>query len=134
MSNQSVFISALNERIGAEVVSEKRTDKQLRLMLRIKRGQSTTIWLSIIERLLELENEQKATGSPAWTIDISRQYFLDPDLKYGWRVILQGSPLDQHFSTLAKGVKEATVKSTAEVTEIPLYGNPNRRSGRQLVG
>lgn len=130
MSAASVLYAALHEKVGAEVLNESLKGKQLNFMLRIKKGQSTTLWLAVIERLLTLADAQKANGNPEWTLDISKQYFMRPDLKYGWRVILQSTKLDELFEPLAQEVLASkTQAQVAEIQEVPLHGNPNRRSG-----
>lgn len=130
MSAASVLYAALHEKVGAEVLNETLKGKQLNFMLRIKKGQSTTLWLAVVERLLTLADAQKATGNPEWTLDISKQYFMKPDLKFGWRVILASAKLDELFASLAQEVLAARFQTqVTEIQEVQLHGSPNRRSG-----
>lgn len=137
MSKPGLIYAACHERTsgGWELLNETHTEKQLRFMMRIKSGPPTTIWLSIVDRLLELGDQQLATGKPAWTIDISKQYFRKPTFKYGWRIILQSAELPKVFETLATEIK--AVKSqvfAVEVQEVALYGSPNRSKTAGLLG
>lgn len=135
MSRASHLYAAMHERAGAELLNETATDKQLRFMVRVRKGINTTTWLSIIDRLLELGDTQVASGSPAWTIDVSKQYFRKPGLKYGWRIILQGVGVYEHLNVLAEEVRKVVVTATAiEVQEIPLHGSPNRSKTAGLMG
>ena len=103
--------------------------------MRIKSGPSTTTWLSIADRLIELGDQQLATGKPAWTIDISKQYFRKPAFKYGWRVILQSAELSKIFEPLAMEIKAVKTQIFAvEVQEVALYGSPNRSKTAGLLG
>lgn len=139
MSSPQVLYDALAERTGAEVINEERKERQLRFMLRVKKGRNTTVFLAIVEALLATAEVQLAQDKPAWTIDISKQYHLRPDLRYGWRVILQGADLNPYFDLLANAVRSAQVKSSAvnsggDYQEIRLRGSPNRRAGVPVKG
>jgi|SRR5688572_7577281 len=131
MSDAAILHAALHQKTGAELLDEKATEKQLRFMVRVKRGQSTTLWLAVIDHLLALGDQQLSSGSPAWTIDISKQYFRRPELKYGWRIILQSSNLKAVCEQLASAVE--TLRPSMQnvmLEEVPLHGNPNRKGGR----
>jgi hypothetical protein len=137
MSKPGLIYAACHDRTGGgwELLNEERTEKQLRFMMRVKRGQPTTIWLGIVNRLLELGDQQRATGNPAWTIDISKQYFRKPDLKYGWRIILQGPDLPSCFEMLANEIRKAQAEIMAvEIQEVKLHGSPNRSKTAGLFG
>lgn len=137
MSTSAVIYAACHERTsgGWELLNESQTDRQLRFMLRVRPGVPTTIWLSIVDRLLELGDQQLATGKPAWTIDISKQYFRKPTIKYGWRVILQGAELATHFDALAAEIRAVQSQVFAvEVQEVKLHGSPNRSKTAGYMG
>lgn len=130
MTAPSILYAAMHEKVGAEVVDESIKGKQLLISLRIKKGSPTTMWLAIVEHLLVLASQELATHKPQWTIDISKHYFLKPDLKYTWRVIIKSDNLESHYEKLAKAILATKLQVTpTEITEIPLYGNPNRRAG-----
>lgn len=123
----------MHAKAGAELLSETPTEKQLRFMMRVKKGQPTTIWLDIVDHLIMLGDQQIATGNAAWTIDISKQYFRRPNLKFSWRVILQtrGESLKPFYAGLAQSIGNISQQATQahEITEVRLHGNPNRKSG-----
>lgn len=126
MTTPNVFYSAITARAGSEVIpgSEVLSEKQLRFMIRVAPGPTTTVWLGLVRHLLG------ASRGSTWTIDISKQYFLTPDgdLRYGWRIILQAASIAQHFQALADIVKKAEVRG-AQLEEVKLNGSPNRRVG-----
>lgn len=130
MSEPAILYAALHTKAGAELLNETVTEKQIRFMVRVKRGQPTTMWLSIVDHLIMLGDQQIATGKPEWTIDISKQYFRRPDLKYGWRVILQSSHLKSVCEELAQSIGSVRIQSQAqEIQEVALHGSPSRKSG-----
>lgn len=131
MSDPDIIFAALHEKMGAEIINQTSSEKQARFMLRIKKGPNTTIWLSVIEHLLVLADTQLATGQPHWTIDVSKQYFRkDGELKFGWRVILQGAQLQEHFKSIANEIHAAKLTGPVmEVQEVQLHGSATRRSG-----
>jgi hypothetical protein len=126
----SNLLKVLQERVSSEVIpgTETITDSQVRVLLRVPKGPTTTRWLQIINRLLELGDEQVATKNPQWTIDISKQYFRRPDLKFGWRLIFQGKNMDKYFPLLAKEVKTLHIQAQ-QIEEVRLNGSPTRRVG-----
>jgi hypothetical protein len=138
MSRGSGLYAALHEKTGAELLNETEKPQQLRFMMRVKKGMPTTMWLSIIDRLLQLGDEQLVANKGSgvtWTIDISKQYFRRPELKYGWRVILQGEGLWDHLPILAEEVRKVTVEAAiVEIQEIPLHGSPNRSKTAGYMG
>jgi hypothetical protein len=130
MSSPSILYAALHEKVGAEVLNEAQKGKQLNFSLRIKKGASTTLWLAVVERLLTLANEELTKADPSWTLDISKQYFMKPDLKFSWRVILKSDAMPELCDALAKEVLAAKLQQqVTEVQEVNLHGSPNRRSG-----
>lgn len=128
MSKPGIFFAALHEKTGAELLNETSNERQLRFMMRVRRGPTTTLWLGVIDHLIMLGDQQLSTQKPEWTIDISKQYFRRPELKYGWRIILQGQELASHYEMLANEVRGVQVQA-AQITEVRLYGSPNRKSG-----
>lgn len=132
MTEQNVLYAALADKTGAELLNEKVSDRQLRFMVRVRKGPNTTMWLAVIDRLLELADSQTAPAK--WTIDISKQYFRRPDLKFGWRVILQGENLAQYYEPLAREVLAVHPNNAGkELQEVPLHGSPNRKVGRPVL-
>lgn len=119
--------AALHALAGVQVIpgTETRTEVQLRFMVRIQPGAPTQRWLGVVDQLLTAADAQLASGKPAWTVDISKQYFRRPHLKYGWRLIFQGQGLDPHLHALATSLRPIQVRSR-ELDEIPLYGSPSR--------
>ena len=122
------LIAVFRERVGAEILegTENVTETQARFLLRIPKGPPTTGWLSIVDRLLELGDQQLATKAPTWTIDVSKQYFRRPDLRYGWRLILQSKELATYLPALAKDIKSIQLR-VHQLEEVRLNGSPTRR-------
>lgn len=137
--NLAPLLTVFQERASAEVIAgtEAFGETQVRFLVRIPKGPPTTRWLSIIDRLLELGDQQLATKAPEWTLDISKQYFRRPDLRYGWRLIFQGKDLGSWFPRLAEAVKKVQIRAQ-QIEEVRLNGSPNRRVGgytdKVLVG
>lgn len=131
MSDQAVLYAALQTKTGAELLNEVVTERQLRFMMRVKKGQPTAIWLNVIDHIIALGDKQVASGSPAWTIDISKQYFRRPELKYGWRIILQSSNIKGTCLELAASIANVSQHAGQqhEITEVQLHGSPSRKSG-----
>lgn len=128
VSGAAVLYNALGERMGGELIagSETYTPNQLRFMIRVHSGPPTTRWLGIVQHLLTVSKK----ASPAWSIDISKQYFVDPggSLRYGWRVILQGQLIAGYLEEVAREVRSAEVKGS-QIEEVRLNGSPTRRVG-----
>ena len=125
MSDQAVLYAALHAKTGAELLNEVVTEKQLRFMVRVPAGPTTTIWLGLVKHLL-VATRQNAP----WTMDISKHYFLTPegDLRYGWRLIVQAPDLNSALAAIARSVNEAPVVAT-QIEEVRLHGSPTRRVG-----
>lgn len=118
-----MLYTVLHEKTGAEVIAgtEVLTATQLRFLMRVKPGNPTTHWLGVVEGMLSISAKAK------WGLDISKQYFLAPHLKFGWRIILQSTDLENHINLLAEAIKHVQVQGVAVMEqEIPLQGSPNR--------
>lgn len=127
----AVLYAVLHEKTGAEIISgtEVMSASQLRFLVRVKPGQPTTRWLGVVEGLLSVSIKAK------WGLDISKQYFLAPHLKFGWRIILQSSDLENHIALLAEAVKHTQVRGApVQEEDIPLQGSPNRSPTAGLMG
>jgi len=133
MSKPALIYAALHEKVGAELLNETVKENQLRFMLRVKLGQSTTTWLATIDHLIMLGDRQLATGKPEWTIDVSKQYFRKPDLKYGWRIIIQEAELSKYYDMLAREIRSVQVQGY-QIEEVKLHGSPNRSKTAGLLG
>ena len=120
MENTAIT-SALNQKSGFEAVSNKGTDKQLRLLGRVPNALLPT-WLQLIQRLLS------AAETATWDLDVSKQYFLrGGKLVFGWRLIFQGEDLSTHFSSVV-AIINSVQRVQQVLDEVPLYSNPNRNS------
>lgn len=131
MSKPSFLYVALHEKTGAEVISgtESLSAGQLRFMARVKQGPPTTRWLDTIEHVLKF-----SAGKP-WGLDISKQYFVSPNLKFGWRIIIQCQDMAVCLQHLVEAVKAAQVKAAEHVEyDVPLTGSPNRSPTAGLMG
>lgn len=131
MTAPSILYAALHEKCGAEVIpsTEALTASQLRFLMRVKPGVNTARWLGVLESLLIISIGAK------YGLDVSKQYFLGPNLKFGWRVILQSSELPAHIALLAEAVKHAQVRGVpVQEVEVPLVGSPNRSPTAGLMG
>lgn len=126
--------SALMRKCGFEVVQEKETAKQLRLMGRSP-ADRWTFFLPVVHRLLTLSG----TPGNSWTCDISKQYMLRNDqVLYGWRLIFQvvsGDIADMYGSTIA-AVNQALGPSRIELTSqlLPGYSPGDVRGGVNAKG
>lgn len=122
--------SVLFQRAGLEVVQgETRGEQQVRFFGRVKSSQMPT-WLSAVQGLLQAAELESGR---AWTIDISKQYFLrSGKLFFGWRVIIQGSNLTVALPRVIEVVQRVQ-PVLPRVDEIPLHARPDRnalRNGR----
>src|ERR1044071_907903 len=128
MSNP--FYEAIARRANAAVIpgSESQTDKQLRFMVRVPAGPTTTVWLGLIRTLLVAAKQGQRKAN--WTLDISKHYFAtaDGDLRYGWRLIIQCNLIEVALADLADIISSAPVQAS-QIEEVRLNGSPNRRVG-----
>ena len=123
---------ALRLKVSAEVLNETATETQVRFILRVPRGVQTTRWLDVCRSLLQLERNAQ------WSMDLSRNYFLMPqdqeDMRYRWRVIIQGLNLSQYDAAIAARIREVRFHSRTQIDEVPLHGNPNRSRTAGPIG
>lgn len=134
------LITICHERVHAELIegTENITDAQVRFLLRVPKGPDTARWLSVIDHMLEIGDQQKhVSKAPEFTLDISKQYFRRPGLKFGWRLIFQGKELEKWLPVIADSVKKMHIRAQ-QLEEVRLVGSPNRRVGgytdKVLVG
>lgn len=118
--------SILRSKVGFETITEHIGTNQLRLFGRV-RPPSMPGWLSAARDLL------LAAPQSAWTVDLSRQYFLRGEkLFFGWRVIVQGQDVQQHLNQVSQVVNNVQV-AVRQLDEVALHAPPNRnalRNGR----
>ena len=119
----------LNRRTGAELVNETPSEHQVRVVFRVPKGAGTRTWLLLMDRLLEVS--EKAP----WTLDVSKQYFrLNGGLRYCWRIIFQGQGMQAHDQQIASSFQSVRAPASAQLTEVPLHGSPNRSPTAGLSG
>lgn len=115
--------SELSRRTGAELVTVNASEQQARLTFRVPKGPGGKTWLGLMGQLLRLRR------SAAWKLDISKQYVLmegsEDDIRYSWRIVMEGENLRAHDATIAGSFK--TIRVTGmQLTEVALHGSPNR--------
>jgi hypothetical protein len=123
LSPRDLFLQALHQKVGYEVVQLTEGPNQLRVMGRIPPDPlslNLNNWVILRYRL------HKAMESRPWTIDTSRADFIKKEtdkLVYAWRIILQApGGLASHYPDLLQLVQTSPRSSRTEVTEIPLSG------------
>lgn len=112
--------AALLQKSGLEVLQEKETDKQLRIMGRSP-VERWPFFLPVIDRLLRVSD----TPGGAWTCDISKQYMRRNDkVLYAWRLIFQApTGLAAQYENIASVIRSAPAPSRVEVTSMLLPGH-----------
>lgn len=116
------------QKAGIEVVEADEKPNKLRLICRLQKSFGDQ-WKLVMHRLLTAE-----TGAP-WKIDISKKYFLRANqVFYGWRIILDGDSLPQHYETLMAIISSSPTATRAMVEEVPLVGASPNRNTRTNVG
>lgn len=110
------MLQALRLRGGFEKVKESELTGQYRILGRVKQ-ETNDAWLLLVTRLL-IASER----TEAWSVDISKQYFVQGGkLMYGWRLIVQSRELATAYSDIAELATSAPrVKAT--IAEQPLVG------------
>ena len=94
----SDLVRVLQARGGFEMVNHQAAPNQLRLLGRVRKP-AVDSWLLVTNQLLAVS--EKA----GWGIDISKQYFRrGGKLMFGWRLILQGKDVEQHYASVAQAV------------------------------
>lgn len=116
--NKTNVYAALMRKSGFEVIQEKETDKQLRLM-----GRSPVdrwnFFVPVMHRLLTAS----AKPGALWTCDISKQYLLRNDqVLYAWRLIFQADALAEQYGDIAKTILSALSPSRVELQSQLLPG------------
>jgi hypothetical protein len=107
MSSLQDILGELRTRFGFEVLEPTITDTQVRALGRV-RPQDAARWKAGREHILSVE------GRAAWSVDISRKYFLRDGVEvYAWRIIFQGPALAahaQHIVSTLRGVPQPQVQ------------------------
>ena len=122
---------ALVQKAGAELVTVTATEQQVRLTFRVPKGSGGKAWLGLMTQLLRLSR------SSPWTIDISKRYVLldgsDDDMRYSWRIIVQGENLKSFDTGIAGAFKNVRMPGV-QLSEVTLHGSPNRSPTAGLAG
>jgi hypothetical protein len=130
----SEISAALRSKGGFECLEEGgvallRGGAQLKLL---GRAPNEKMWKPVRNRLQLAARQQRSNeGSPSWTVDISRWYFLLEDTEtevFAWRVLLQGvnSSIEEHFPEILRTILVAPVVAAVDVMEFPIPSS-NRR-------
>lgn len=114
----------LKLRGGYELVNHNATPTQIRMLGRVPKEMMGS-WLLVAHRLLSVSE------GAAWSVDISKQYFLRSNrILFAWRIILQGEDLDAQMIALCEAISNAPRPKTI-VEEQRLYGaSPDRNMPR----
>lgn len=117
-SNRNDVYAALMRKCAFQVIQEKETERQLRIMGR-----------SPVERwnFFVLVQHQLLTASARpgalWTCDISKQYLLrNNQVVYAWRLIFQASPMAAQYGDIAKSILSALSPARVELQSQLLPG------------
>lgn len=132
MSNPlQVTCGELSRRTGSVLVTETYNDRQARFVFRVPKGAGTARWMILMRQLYLFGR------TSAWSIDISKHYFLldgtMDDWRYAWRIIFQGEDLDQHDAEIAHSFRDVRVAGS-QLVEVPLHGSPNRSPTAGTMG
>ncbi len=123
--HDDTVMHALAARAGFETVNKQHGPTQLRLIGRVQRA-AVGGWLLVVHRLLQ------SSGTKGWTADISKQYFLrDNKLVFGWRFILQGENIPQHYPAVVQLIASSP-RARAVVEEQALPGASSGRNAPSL--
>jgi hypothetical protein len=128
-----VLLAALHERLKIQSVQQSVSVSQTRLMLRVPPA-SSKAWIRLVFAML------RAAKGKAWTLDISKMFVVEPDERFGWRVIIQGAYLTSACAELAQVVRTVPLQiaRTAGLPpneeEVQLVGSPNRSKTAGLLG
>lgn len=125
-------------KIGITIVKQRTPNKtSATLMLRVPPA-SQKAWTEVVQEFL-LSAEKQPTRATAWTLDISRVYFLDKEsqvVRYLWRVVLNGN-VTLGIETLGMSLIR-TISQGVEVTSMPLIGRleptPGSTKGAHSIG
>lgn len=110
--------AALAQKVGFEVVSEKETKSQLRIIGRC----SPKSWPFLLPVIFVLEKKAKMDGS-TWTVDISKKYLESNDrVLYSWRFIFQSQDVVAAYPVIVSTIKGAPLPGRVEVDEVLLPG------------
>jgi len=115
---------ALHARGGYEIVNETVREGSLRLSGRVKPLSRVPQWLEVVQALY-LAGE----ASSDWDVDLSKQYFVREELRFAWRVILQGEGIESRVDDIVNIVLSAPSTRTGQaqsasnaVWSVPLVG------------
>ena len=117
MSEDTRIQDAL-KKFGYAVTSFSASEQQIRLTLRVPANASSQ-WVLCFRHLL------KTGRDAAWTVDVSRMYFLrgsEDKVFYTWRVIFQGQSLREHVPGIVNTILNSP-RARTEVREIQLVGS-----------
>lgn len=124
--------AALMRKSGFEVIQEKETSKQLRIMGRVP----TERWNFFVPVLHQLLTASAKPGPP-WTCDVSKQYLLrNSQVLYAWRVIFQSENLLMQYGDITKTILSASSPARVELQSqlLPGYKPGDVRGGFNSKG
>lgn len=120
------LLNQLHTRGGFELVNQNLSETQARLMGRVHKN-SMGSWLILVQKLLQRSGQ-------AWSVDISRQYFLRDDrVVYAWRLIFQGKDLQAALPDICQTIINAP-RARTFVDEQPLVGARANRNSPNAKG
>ena len=119
---------------GFETKDATVTGTRIRLLGRVA-PESMAAWLRLVSGLL------LQAGGAAWTLDISKSYFLRGErLMYGWRILLNASNIEDVLPSVITTVRSARLATQTAEQEIPVnaagarHDGPNGKGARPYLG
>lgn len=130
MIRPNLIKAALFESMNIETTKETVTDTQVRLLLRVPKGNSTARWLGVIDALLTyFEGKAGSEGS----VDISKHYFKQGgEVRYSWRFLLQGPKIESYYEELAQLIRNVRTQ-VVQLEEVALQGSPRRAKNVRMT-
>lgn len=114
----SKHVALLQQIAAFETVSSSAAQKQVRVVGRVDRNRQS-FWTTCVHHLLKTA----ATSGGAWTCDISRQFIMqDNQLRYAWRIILQGQDPAVLQKVLLNALESAPRPGRVEIESMLLPG------------
>lgn len=118
------LLTAFRSKAGFECTEHEIKPSQIRLIGRVPNAALRT-WHQVVPRILKAHK-------PDWSVDISKAYFLKPDYRYAWRVLIGGRDLPGAVNALMNIIEGLDGQRTVtELTEFPLVGyDPKTRNAK----
>lgn len=118
MNSRADVYTALAQKTGFEVVNEKETTGQLRVVGRCHPDRWPFFQLVIFTLLNKSDNPQVA-----WTCDVSKQYVSQGGrLLYAWRLIFQSADISKVYADVSETIRNAPSPARTEVDTVLLPG------------